>query len=117
MVKTVLVIDPVIVEQAQDIFRELSQNEACLGPLQDQLVPTLISILQSAVDQVPSGLHGVALELVETLVRASQPPLHYSLMQTFPCAIQLALTSDDPTIVQVIFENYYHNSRISKDPF
>ena len=39
MVKTVLVIDPVIVEQAQDIFRELSQNEACLGPLQDQLVP------------------------------------------------------------------------------
>jgi len=92
--------DPVIMEQAQDIFRELSQNEACLGPLQHRLVPTLISIMQSAIDKVPSGLHGVALDVVETLVRASQPPLSDSLMQTFPSAIQLALTSDDPTIVQ-----------------
>ena len=96
-----VVVDPIIMEQAQDIFRELSQNEACLGPLQHRLVPTLISIMQSAIDKVPSGLHGVALDVVETLVRASQPPLSDSLMQTFPSAIQLALTSDDPTIVQV----------------
>ena len=94
--------DPVIVELAQDIFRELSQNEACLGPLQHRLVPTLISILQSPIDKVPTGLHGVALDVVETLVRASRPPLSDALMQTFPCAIQLALTSDDPTIIQVI---------------
>jgi hypothetical protein len=47
--------DPVIVELAQDIFRELSQNEACLGPLQHRLVPTLVSILQSPSDKVPSG--------------------------------------------------------------
>ena len=106
--KNLIVTDPVIVEQAQDIFRELSQNEACLGPLQHRLVPTLISILQSAVDKVPSGLHGVALDVVETLVRASQPPLSDSLMQTFPCAIQLALTSDDPTIVQVFLYAYYY---------
>jgi len=93
--------DPVIVELAQDIFRELSQNEACLGPLQHRLVPTLISILQSALDKVPSGLHAVALDVVETLVRASQPPLSDALMQTFPCVIQLAMTSDDATIAQV----------------
>ena len=92
--------DSVIVELAQDIFRELSQNPACLGPLQHRLVPTLISILQSPVDKVPAGLHGVALDVVETLVRASQPPLSDALMQTFPCAVQLALTSDDPTNVQ-----------------
>lgn len=48
--------DPVIVELAQDIFRELSQNEACLGPLQHRLVPTLVSILQSPSDKVPSGM-------------------------------------------------------------
>ena len=39
--------------------------------------------------------------MVETLVRASQPPLSDSLMQTFPCAVHLALTSDDATVVQV----------------
>lgn len=89
-----------IVELAQDIFRVLSQNEACLGPLQHRLVPTLISILQSPVDKVPAGLQGVALDVVETLVRASRPPLSDALMQTFPCAVQLALTSDDPTNVQ-----------------
>lgn len=93
--------DPVVVELAQDIFRELSQNEACLGPLQHRLVPTLISILQSPIDKVPCGLHAVALDVVETLVRASRPPLSDSLMQTFPCAVQLALTWDDATIVQV----------------
>ncbi len=37
---------------------------------------------------------------METLVRASKPPLSDALMQTFPCAVRSALTSDDPTIVQ-----------------
>ena len=40
------------------------------------------------------------MDVVETLVRASKPPLSDALMQTFPCAVRSALTSDDPTIVQ-----------------
>lgn len=42
----------------------------------------------------------MALDVVETLVRASRPPLSEALMATFPCAVQLALTSDDATVVQ-----------------
>jgi len=45
-------IDPVVVELAQDIFRQLSRNKACLVPLQNRLVPTLLSILQSPPDKV-----------------------------------------------------------------
>ncbi|PSN50935.1 hypothetical protein C0J52_08156 [Blattella germanica] len=33
--------DPCIISLAQDIFKELSQNPACLSPLQQRLVPTL----------------------------------------------------------------------------
>ena len=52
----------------------------------------------------------MALDVVETLVRASKPPLSDALMQTFPCAVNSALTSDDPTIVQVCLKM---NSQIS----
>lgn len=52
-------------------------------------------------------MHGVALDVVETLVRASQPPLSDALMQTFPCAVHLALTSDDSTVVQVRLKPSY----------
>ena len=47
-----------------------------------------------------AGLHAVALDVVETLVRSSQAPLSDALMQTFPCTIHLSLTSDDAAIVQ-----------------
>lgn len=42
----------------------------------------------------------MALDVVETLVRASRPPLSEALLATFPCAVHLALTSDDPAVVQ-----------------
>lgn len=57
-------------------------------------------------------MHGVALDVVETLVRASQPPLSDALMQTFPCAVHLALTSDDSTVVQVHFQRVLSFSRL-----
>ena len=43
----------------QDIFKELAGNEACAGPLEHRLLPTLISILQ-APDKVPGSLPPVS---------------------------------------------------------
>lgn len=35
--------DPFLLEQVQDILEVLSENEFCIGPLQEKLVPTLVS--------------------------------------------------------------------------
>lgn len=35
--------DPFILEQVQDTLQVLSENEFCIGPLQEKLVPTLVS--------------------------------------------------------------------------
>ena len=43
----------------QDIFKELAGNEACAGPLEHRLLPTLVSILQ-APDKVPVSLPPVS---------------------------------------------------------
>ena len=40
----------------QDIFQVLSETEGCLEPLQQRLVPTLVSILQQEQDKVAPGL-------------------------------------------------------------
>lgn len=51
--------DPVIGSIVQDIFRELAENENCRQPLEDRLLPTLTSILQSP-DKVPLGMPAVS---------------------------------------------------------
>jgi hypothetical protein len=48
--------DPVIIALVQDVFKELSQNPECLSPLQQRLVPTLVSILNAPADKIPSGI-------------------------------------------------------------
>ncbi|KAJ9582618.1 hypothetical protein L9F63_023037 [Diploptera punctata] len=93
--------DPVTITLAQDIFKELSQNPECLAPLQQRLVPTLVSILNAPADKIPSGLHSVALDVLQTLVRYSEPPLSDTLMNTaFPAAVQCILRTDDNSTMQ-----------------
>lgn len=52
--------DPVVASLAQDIFKELSQIEACQGPMQMRLIPTLVSIMQAPPDKIPAGLCAVS---------------------------------------------------------
>lgn len=52
--------DPVITNIVQDIFRELAENEGCMAPLQQRLLPTLVSILQAGQDKVSAGLPSVS---------------------------------------------------------
>ena len=44
---------------SQDVFKELSQIEACQGPMQTRLIPTLVSIMQAPADKIPAGLCAV----------------------------------------------------------
>lgn len=52
--------DPVVASLAQDIFKELSQIEACQGLMQMRLIPTLVSIMQAPADKIPTGLCAVS---------------------------------------------------------
>lgn len=48
--------DPVILELCQDIFKELSQNPGCVGPLQTRIIPTLTSMMAiTSMDKSKDG--------------------------------------------------------------
>lgn len=59
--------DPVVASLAQDIFKELAQIEACQGPMQMRLIPTLVSIMQAPADKIPAGLCAVSATVVHGL--------------------------------------------------
>lgn len=93
--------DPIIVELSKDIFKELSQNPQCLGSLQQRLVPTLVSILGAPPEKISAGLHSVALDVLQTLVRYSVPPLSNLLINSaFPAAIQCIMRTTDNSTLQ-----------------
>lgn len=37
--------DPAILDICQDIFKDLTQNQSCIEPLQTRIVPTLTSMM------------------------------------------------------------------------
>ncbi|KAG2468253.1 IPO9 protein, partial [Polypterus senegalus] len=93
--------DPVVASLAQDIFKELAQIEACQGPMQMRLIPTLVSIMQAPADKIPSGLCATAIDILTTVVRNTQPPLSELLIcQAFPVVAQCTLNTDDNAIMQ-----------------
>ncbi|XP_066529070.1 importin-9 [Hoplias malabaricus] len=93
--------DPVVASLAQDIFKELAQIEACQGPMQMRLIPTLVSIMQAPPDKIPAGLCATAIDILTTVVRNTKPPLSEMLVcQAFPAVAQCTLRTDDNTTMQ-----------------
>ncbi|XP_054569111.1 importin-9 [Eptesicus fuscus] len=93
--------DPVVALLAQDIFKELSQIEACQGPMQMRLIPTLVSIMQAPADKLPAGLCATAIDILTTVVRSTKPPLSQLLIcQAFPAVAQCTLHTDDNATMQ-----------------
>ncbi|XP_049714232.1 importin-9 isoform X2 [Elephas maximus indicus] len=93
--------DPVVASLAQDIFKELSQIEACQGPMQMRLIPTLVSIMQAPADKIPAGLCATAIDILTTVVRNTKPPLSQLLIcQAFPAVAQCTLHTDDNATMQ-----------------
>ncbi|XP_038605086.1 importin-9 isoform X1 [Tachyglossus aculeatus] len=93
--------DPVVASLAQDIFKELAQIEACQGPMQMRLIPTLVSIMQAPADKIPAGLCATAIDILTTVVRNTKPPLSQLLIcQAFPAVAQCTLHTDDNATMQ-----------------
>ncbi|XP_043389542.1 importin-9 isoform X1 [Chelonia mydas] len=95
--------DPVVASLAQDIFKELAQIEACQGPMQMRLIPTLVSIMQAPADKIPAGLCATSIDILTTVVRNTKPPLSQLLIcQAFPAVAQCSLHTDDNATMQVM---------------
>ncbi|XP_074593003.1 importin 9 [Brevipalpus obovatus] len=95
--------DPVLISITQDIFKELSKNEECIIPLQQRLIPTLVSILNpNQLNLTVQILQPVAMDILTTIVRNSSTPLGDSLInQCFPAAARCILsTTDDNSTMQ-----------------
>ncbi|XP_072336821.1 importin-9 isoform X2 [Scyliorhinus torazame] len=105
--------DPVVASLAQDIFKELAQIEACQGPMQMRLIPTLVSIMHAPSDKIPSGLCATAIDILTTVVRNTKLPLSEVLIcQAFPVVAQCTLHTDDNATMQsliMVFAQLVHN--------
>lgn len=93
--------DPYLLEHVQDILKILCQNRFCLVPLQEKIVPTLISILNLQGEHTNSAMQEIALDILTTLVRYVEGELPAALIEgAFPAAVQCILRSDDNSIMQ-----------------
>ncbi|XP_006568800.1 importin-9 isoform X2 [Apis mellifera] len=95
--------DPEILNLCQDIFKSLTQNPDCIGPLQTRLIPTLTSMM----DITPMNkskderCQNVALDILQVLVQYSPRPLSSALIETaFPAACHCILNSEDNETLQ-----------------
>ncbi|XP_054165468.1 importin-9-like [Oppia nitens] len=94
--------DQLLIACAQDVFAELCKNEQCIVPLQQRLVPTLVSILQGPHgNETVLALQPTSIEILLTIVRNSPIPLSEALIdRAFPALIACILNSDDSPTLQ-----------------
>jgi len=103
--------DHVLTSLIEDIFKVIATSTPeCAASLESRLIPTLVSILDAEGDKVSTGLQAVALDILQTLVRANsgnkenqnQPrPLSQLLVaNAFPAAVRCTLHSDDNSVTQ-----------------
>ncbi|XP_041783157.1 importin-9 [Anopheles merus] len=94
--------DRFLVEMVQDVLKILSQNPFCLLPLQDRIIPTLVSILnhdQGGDQQTLAP--DIALDVLQTLVKYSQAPLSDAMIESaFPSAVHCILRTEDHSVMQ-----------------
>ena len=67
--------DHVLTSLIEDIFKVIATSTPeCAASLESRLIPTLVSILDAEGDKVSTGLQAVALDILQTLVRANSRP-------------------------------------------
>lgn len=93
--------DPFILELMQEMIKALSQNPHCLGPLQEKIIPTLVSILNVQGEHSNITKQDIALDVLTTVVKYSKPPLGDNLLETaFPALVHCLLRTDDHSVMQ-----------------
>ncbi|XP_055594420.1 importin-9 isoform X2 [Uranotaenia lowii] len=92
--------DRFILELVQDILKILSQNPFCLIPLQEKIIPTIVSILGAQGEQSTS-MQDIALDILGTVVKYSRGPLSAVMVESaFPAAVHCILRSEDHSVMQ-----------------
>uniref|UniRef100_A0A182YB22 Uncharacterized protein n=1 Tax=Anopheles stephensi TaxID=30069 RepID=A0A182YB22_ANOST len=95
--------DRFLLEMVQDVLKILSQNPFCLLPLQDRIIPTLVTILnqdQTASDHQTLSPE-IALDVLQTLVKYAQAPLSDAMIESaFPSAVHCILRAEDHSVMQ-----------------
>lgn len=110
--------DRFVLEHLQEILKIWSQNAYCRQPLQEKMVPTLVSMLTAKADQLNAPPQDIALDVLETIVKYSNgelviichkqsltllstAPLSDQLIESaFPAAVNAILASDDHSVMQ-----------------
>lgn len=93
--------DRFLLEHILDILKIWSQNPYCQEGLQQTIVPTLIKILNYEGEQTNVPMQDIALDILETIVKYSKPPLSAQLIeQAFPAAINAILRTEDHSVLQ-----------------
>lgn len=93
--------DRFILEHVQEILKIWSQNPFCLQPLQEKMVPTLVSILNLQGEQTNAPMQDIALDVLETIVKYSKAPLSAQLIEiAFPAAVHAILRTEDHSVMQ-----------------
>lgn len=92
--------DRFILLMVQDILKILSQNPACQVPLQEKILPTVISILNSEGAQT-STMQDIALDMLATVVKYARGPLSNIMVgSAFPAAVHCILRNEDHSVLQ-----------------
>ncbi|XP_071438959.1 importin-9 [Hetaerina americana] len=93
--------DPMVTMLVQDIFKTFCLNPLTVEPLQQRLIPTLVTILNAPDDKVSLGLVSVTLDVLQTVVRYSQRPFSSILINNaFPAVVSCVLRSEETSVLQ-----------------
>lgn len=93
--------NPYLLELVQDLLKILSQNPYCLQPLQERIIPTLVSILNMRGQQANFSMQEIALDVMATVVKYSKAPICDALLESaFPATIECILNTDDHSVMQ-----------------
>lgn len=77
----------------------MCQHKQCLGPLQEKFIPTIVSIL-ALTGEITTEKQDIALDVLNTIVRYTEPPLSSSLLDSaFPAVINCVLHTDDHAVM------------------
>ncbi|BFF89262.1 importin-9 [Drosophila madeirensis] len=91
--------DPYVLENVQDLIKALCQRKQCLVLLQEKFIPTIVSIL-GLPEKHNTEKQDIALDVLNTIVKYTEPPLSSALLETaFPAVMNCLLHTDDHAVM------------------
>lgn len=93
--------DPYLLDNVQETIKILCENRFCLQPLQEKIVPTIVSILNLQGENTNNVMQDAALDVLSTIVKHCEAPLSEQLIDSaFPAAVHCILRTDDHSVMQ-----------------